>query len=135
MDFVDNQLNVRTGTIRGRAVLDNNNGRFTPGLFARVQLLGSSEHEAILIEDRAVGTDQNQNYVLVLGAGNRLEYRPVQLGRAFEGLRIVRKGLKSGDVVVVNGLQRVRAGVQVTPKLVVMGTGSAGTQTAMTGAQ
>ena len=123
MDFVDNQLNVRTGTIRARAVLDNKDGLFTPGMFARVQLLGSSEHEAILIEERAIGTDQTQNYVLVLAAGNKVEYRPVQLGRALQGLRIVRKGLKSGEVVVVNGLQRVRPGVEVTPKRVTMGEG------------
>ena len=123
MDFVDNQLNVRTGTIRARAVLDNKEGLFTPGMFARVQLLGSSEHEAILIEERAIGTDQTQNYVLVLGAGNKVEYRGVQLGRALEGLRIVRKGLKAGEIVVVNGLQRVRPGTPVTPKQVTMGAG------------
>ncbi|MET0660200.1 MAG: efflux RND transporter periplasmic adaptor subunit [Steroidobacteraceae bacterium] len=125
MDFVDNQLNVRTGTIRARAVLDNKQNLFTPGLFARVQLLGSSEREAILIEDRAIGTDQTQSYVLVLGAGNKVEYRPVQLGRAFEGLRIVRKGLKRGETIVVNGLQRVRPGTSVTPKQVTMGAGMA----------
>jgi RND family efflux transporter MFP subunit len=123
MDFVDNQLNVRTGTIRARAVLDNKKGLFTPGLFARVQLLGSSEHDAILIEDRAIGTDQTQSYVLVLGADNKVEYRPVQPGRALQGLRIVRKGLKPGEIVVVNGLLRVRPGSQVTPKQVTMGAG------------
>jgi RND family efflux transporter MFP subunit len=123
MDFVDNQLNVRTGTIRGRAVLDNKQGIFTPGMFARVQLLGSSEHEAILIEERAIGTDQTQNFVLVVGADNKVEYRPVQLGRSLQGLRIVRQGLKSGETIVVNGLQRVRPGVQVTPKRVTMGEG------------
>jgi RND family efflux transporter MFP subunit len=126
MDFVDNQVDVRTGTIRARAVLDNKDGTFTPGLFARVQLLGSKEYDAILIEDRAVGTDQNQSYVLVLGAGNKLEYRAVKLGRAMAGLRIVRNGLKPEDVVVVNGLQRVRPGAQVTPKIVTMGASSAG---------
>ena len=121
MDFVDNQLDVRTGTIRARAVLDNKQGLFTPGLYARVQLLGSKEYDALLIEDRAVGTDQSQNYVLVVGADNKLEYRAVQLGRAIQGLRIVRKGLNPGEVVVVNGLQRVRPGVQIAPKLVTMG--------------
>jgi len=121
MDFVDNQLNVRTGTIRARAVLDNHEKLFTPGLFARVQLLGSSEHEVILIEERAIGTDQTQTYVLVLGAGNKVEYRPVLLGRATQGLRIVRKGLKPGESVVVNGLLRARPGSQVTPKVVTMG--------------
>jgi RND family efflux transporter MFP subunit len=121
MDFVDNQLNVRTGTIRARAVLDNKEGLFTPGLFARVQLLGASEREAVLIEERAIGTDQTQNFVLVLSADNKVEYRPVQLGRGIQGLRIVSKGLKPGEVIVVNGLQRVRPGTQVSPKRTTMG--------------
>jgi RND family efflux transporter MFP subunit len=121
MDFVDNQLNVRTGTIRGRAVLDNKEGLFTPGMFARVQLLGIGERDAILIEERAIGTDQTQNFVLVLGAENKVEYRPVQLGRGIRGLRIVDKGLKPGESIVVNGLQRVRPGTQVTPKRTTMG--------------
>ena len=124
MDFVDNQLNVTTGTIRGRAVLDNREGRFTPGLFARIQLLGTAEHDAILIEERAVGTDQSQNFVLVVGKDNKLEYRAVELGRSTEGLRIVRKGLKPDEVIVTAGLQRVRPGMQITPKLVPMGAGS-----------
>jgi multidrug efflux system membrane fusion protein len=123
MDFVDNQLNVRTGTIRGRAVIDNKEGRFTPGMFARVQLLGIGERDAILIEERAIGTDQTQTFVLVLGPENKVEYRPVQLGRALQGLRIVNKGLQPGDIVVVNGLQRVRPGTPVTPKQVTMGAG------------
>lgn len=121
MDFVDNQLNVRTGTIRGRAVLDNKDGLFTPGMFARVQLLGTAEREAILIEERAIGTDQTQNFVLAVTADNKVEYRPVQLGRSIRGLRIVNKGLNVGDVIVVNGLQRVRPGTPVTPKRTTMG--------------
>jgi multidrug efflux system membrane fusion protein len=125
MDFVDNQLNSQTGTIRARAVLPNKDGQFTPGLFARVQLLGSSEYSAILIEDRAVNTDQSQKYVLVLGANNQVEYRKVKLGRVIDGLRVVREGLKPGDVVVVNGSQRVHPGVTVTPQKVVMGAGAA----------
>ncbi len=122
MDFVDNQLNPQTGTIRARAVLQNKDGQFTPGMFARVQLLGSGEHSAILIDDRAVNTDQNQKYVFLLGANNQVEYRKVTLGRVVEGLRSVREGLKSGDVIVVNGAQRVHPGVTVTPQLVTMGT-------------
>ena len=125
MDFVDNQLNPQTGTIRGRAVLPNKDGRFTPGLFARVQLLGSGEYSAILIEDRAVNTDQSQKYVLLLGANNQIEYRKVKLGRVIDGLRVVREGLKPGDVIVVNGAQRVHPGVTVTPQKVVMGADSA----------
>jgi RND family efflux transporter MFP subunit len=121
MDFVDNQLDVHTGTIRARAVLENKQGLFTPGMFARVQLLGSGEYDAILIEDRAVGTDQSQSFVLALGADNKLEYRPVQLGRLVDGLRIVRKGLKPDDTIVVSGLQRVRPGAQVHPTMTAMG--------------
>jgi RND family efflux transporter MFP subunit len=121
VDFVDNQLNPQTGTIRARAVLQNKSGQFTPGLFARVQLLVSGEYSAILIEDRAVNTDQNQKYVLLLGANNQIEYRKVKLGRVIEGLRIVREGLKPGDVIVVNGAQRAHPGVTVTPQRVTMG--------------
>jgi RND family efflux transporter MFP subunit len=121
MDFVDNQLDVDTGTIRARAVLANKDAQFTPGMFARVQLLGSGEYNAILIEDRAVGTDQSQNFVLVLGGDNKLEYRAIQPGRLVDGLRIVRKGLNADDTVVVSGLQRVHPGVQVKPNLTTMG--------------
>jgi multidrug efflux system membrane fusion protein len=121
VDFVDNQLNPQTGTIRARAVLQNKSGQFTPGLFARVQLLVSGEYSAILIEDRAVNTDQNQKYVLLLSADNQIEYRKVKLGRVIDGLRIVREGLKPGDVIVVNGAQRAHPGVTVTPQRVTMG--------------
>jgi RND family efflux transporter MFP subunit len=125
VDFVDNQLNPQTGTIRARAVLQNKDGQFTPGLFARVQLLGSGEYSAILIDDRAVNTDQNQKYVLLVGANNQIEYRKVKLGRVIDGLRVVREGLKSGDVIVVNGAQRVHPGVTVTPQRVNMGSDAA----------
>jgi multidrug efflux system membrane fusion protein len=125
VDFVDNQLNPQTGTIRARAVLQNKDGQFTPGLFARVQLLGSGEYSAILIEDRAVNTDQSQKYVFVLGANNQIEYRKVTLGRVIDGLRVVREGLKTGDVIVVNGAQRVHPGVTVTPQRVAMGADAA----------
>jgi RND family efflux transporter MFP subunit len=125
VDFVDNQLNPQTGTIRARAVLENKDGVYTPGMFARVQLLASSEYSAILIDDRAVNTDQNQKYVFVLGANNQVEYRRVKLGRVIDGLRIVREGLKPGDVIVVNGAQRVHPGITVTPQTVPMGTDAA----------
>lgn len=125
MDFVDNQLDVHTGTIRARAVLENKQSQFTPGMFARVQLLGSGEYDAILIEDRAVGTDQSQSFVLVLGPENKLEYRAIQPGRLVEGMRIVRQGLKPDDVIVVSGLQRVRPGAQVKPNMTTMGAPAA----------
>jgi hypothetical protein len=106
-------------------VLENKQGQFTPGMFARVQLLGSGEYDAILIEDRAVGTDQSQSFVLVLGPDNKLEYRAIQPGRIVDGLRIVRQGLKPDDVVVVSGLQRVRPGAQVKPNVTTMGAPAA----------
>jgi RND family efflux transporter MFP subunit len=121
MDFVDNQLNPQTGTIRGRAVIPNKDGQFTPGLFARVQLLGSGEYSAILIDDRAVNTDQSQKYVFLLGANNQISYQKVKLGRVIDGLRVVLEGLKAGDVIVVNGAQRVHPGITVTPQRVAMG--------------
>jgi RND family efflux transporter MFP subunit len=130
VDFVDNQLNPQTGTIRARAVLENKDGVYTPGMFARVQLLGSSEYSAILIDDRAVNTDQNQKYVFVLGANNQVEYRRVKLGRVIDGLRIVREGLKAGDVIVVNGAQRAHPGLTVTPQTVTMGADAATADTA-----
>ena len=120
MDFVDNQVNSQTGTIRARAVLENKDGLYIPGLFARVQLLGSGEYMAVLIDDRAVNTDQSQKYVFLLASGNKIEYRRVKLGRVIEGLRIVREGLKPGDVIVVNGAQRVHPGVVVSPQKVTM---------------
>jgi multidrug efflux system membrane fusion protein len=90
-----------------------------------VQLLASGEYPAILIDDRAVNTDQNQKYVFVLGADNKIEYRKVKLGRIIDGLRIVREGLKPNDVIVVNGAQRVHPGVTVAPQRVAMGTDGA----------
>jgi RND family efflux transporter MFP subunit len=125
VDFVDNQLNPQTGTIRARAVLQNKEGQFTPGLFARVQLLGGGEYSAILIDDRAVNTDQSQKYVLLLGANNQIEYRKVKLGRVIDGMRVVREGLKAGDVIVVNGAQRVHPGITVAPQRVNMGADAA----------
>lgn len=127
MDFVDNQLDVRTGTIRARAVLSNKEGRFTPGLFARVQLLGSAEYDAVLVDDRAIGTDQSQRFVLVVGQNDTLQYRPVQLGRNIEGLRVIRKGLSPGEQIVVSGLQRVRPGMQINPVLGQMPVAGRGT--------
>jgi multidrug efflux system membrane fusion protein len=121
MVFLDNALDPATGTIRGRALLDNHDRAFTPGLFARVKLMGSGQYDAVLINDSAVGTDQTVRYVLVVGAGNKVEYRPVQLGPVIDGLRVVRSGLGAGEAIVVNGLQRVRPGAEVAPQRVAMG--------------
>ncbi|MNE02441.1 Efflux pump periplasmic linker BepF [compost metagenome] len=120
LDFLDNQVNPRTGTIRGRAVFANPEGRFTPGLYARLKLVGSGSYAATLIQDGAVGTDLGKKFVLVLGADNTVAYRAIELGPKLEGLRIVRSGLAKGEQVVVNGLQRARPGATVAPQSVPM---------------
>lgn len=117
---IDNRLDTRSGTIRVRAVFDNEDGRLLPGLYAKVKLGGGSPHDAVLINDRAIGTDQGKKFVLVVDQANKLTYREVDLGPSYEGLRVIRKGLKPGESVVVNGLQRVRPGDTVAPKPVSM---------------
>ena len=107
MDFVDNQLDPATGTIRVRAKLSNTDRRFTPGLFARVQLVGSAVHAALLIHDQAVLTDQDRKYVYVVGEGNTALRKDVVLGASVDGLRIVESGLESTDRVVVNGMRKI----------------------------
>ncbi|MFI4886976.1 MAG: efflux RND transporter periplasmic adaptor subunit [Steroidobacterales bacterium] len=119
--FMDNSLNSQTGTIYARALLANPEGHFVPGLFARVRLIGNDHYHAVLINDSAVGTDQTMRYVLLLGADNKVELRPVELGPVVDGMRVVRSGLKPGDTIVVNGLMRVRPGMQVSPQLIAMG--------------
>jgi multidrug efflux system membrane fusion protein len=121
MVFQDNEVDPQTGTIRIRAKLDNHDRAFTPGLFARVRLLGEKKYDALLINDSAVGTDQTVKYVLVVGADNKVQYTPVKLGPVIDGLRVVRDGLRVDDTIVVNGLQRVRPGSPVTPQKVAMG--------------
>ncbi|MFS2127657.1 multidrug efflux RND transporter periplasmic adaptor subunit MexE [Pseudomonas sp. Pseusp97] len=113
LDFLDNQVNPKTGTIRGRAVFDNATNQFTPGLYARLKLVGSGTYPAALIKDEAVGTDLGKKFVLVLDKDSKVQYRGIELGPKLEGLRIVRSGLVKGDRIVVNGLQRVRPGAQV----------------------
>ncbi|KES22402.1 MULTISPECIES: multidrug efflux RND transporter periplasmic adaptor subunit MexE [Pseudomonas] len=113
LDFLDNQVNPKTGTIRGRAVFDNKDGLYTPGLYARIKLVGSGTYDAALIKDEAVGTDLGKKFVLVVGADKKVAYRAIELGPKLEGLRIVRSGLAKGDRIVVNGLQRVRPGAEV----------------------
>ena len=120
LDFVDNQVDAHSGTIRARAVFDNADGAYTPGLFARIKLVGSQAHDTILIDERAVGTDLGKKFVLALKQDNTVEYRPVTLGANIDGLRVVNQGLAAGDVIVVNGLQHVRPGALVTPSHVAM---------------
>ncbi len=107
MDFLDNALNPETGTIRARAVLPNPDGLFTPGLFARVRLLGGSQENALLIHEQAVLTDQDRRYVYIVGEGNVATRRDVTLGPALESLRVVKSGLNPGDKVIVNGMRKI----------------------------
>jgi len=114
LDFVDNRVDQSAGTLRVRAVLRNDNHLFVPGLFARVRLAGGPQHEATLVQDQSVGTDQDRKFVLVLKPDNTIEYRPVTLGRMVDGLREVASGLAPGERVVINGQMRVRPGMKVT---------------------
>ena len=116
LDFVDNRVDQAAGTVRVRAVLANPGHQFAPGLFARVRLASSDRHAATLIQDQAVGTDQDRKFVLVLKADSTVEYRPITLGPIVDGLRDVRTGLAPGEQVVINGLMRVRPGMKVVAK-------------------
>jgi RND family efflux transporter MFP subunit len=116
LDFVDNRVDRSAGTIRVRAVLPNPNHLFAPGLFARVRLAGAVRRNATMVQDQAIGTDQDRKFVLVLKADSTVEYRPIRVGRVVDGLRVVESGLKSGDNVVINGVLRVRPGMKVTAK-------------------
>jgi membrane fusion protein, multidrug efflux system len=128
LEFVDNQLDPQTGSVRMRATFANTDRALVPGLFARVQLGGgTAQNKAILISDRAVGTDQNRKFVFVVGKDNKAEYRPVKLGPTVDGLRVVREGLKADEKIVVNGLQRVRPGAPITPQVVPMDSNVAAT--------
>ncbi len=117
LDFVDNQIDPNTGTIRTRAVFSNKSRALTPGLFARVKLVGDHKRKALLVRDAAIGTDQDRKFVLVVGPGDSLVYRPVVAGRLVDGLRIIDSGLQPNERVVVNGLMRVRPGMKVAPTL------------------
>lgn len=115
IEFVDNRLDPQSGTIRVRAQFDNANGVLTPGMFARLKLGSGEAKLAVLINDRAVGTDQSRKFVFVVDDENKVAYREIKLGPAIDGLRVVREGLAAGEKIVVNGLQRVRPGVAVAP--------------------
>lgn len=117
MDFVDNQLDSGTGTIRGRAIFPNPDGTLLPGLFATVRLPGGSRHEVVLVPDEAILTDQSDRLVYVLGDGDVIDRRVVELGPMIDGLRSIKTGVAKTDRVVIRGLQRVRPGVAVTAKV------------------
>ncbi len=126
LEFVDNRLDATTGSVRMRAMFSNADNTLVPGLFARVQLGGNdgAQTKATMISERAIGTDQNRKFVYVVGADNKAEYRPITLGASVDGLRVVRDGLKPGEKIIVNGLQRVHPGSPVTAELVAMDGGA-----------
>ena len=116
VDFVDNRIDPMTGTIRGRGVLANPNGFFTPGFFARVRIPGSGPYLATLVPDSAIITDQNQKVLYVVGPGNLVEMRPIKLGAVFGDLRAIESGIGATDRVIVNGLMQARPGIKVEPQ-------------------
>lgn len=120
LQLIDNQVDPASGTVRVRAVFDNTDGGLIPGQFARIRMGQPQTARTLLVSERAVGTDQNKKYVLVVGEGNKTEYREVTLGASVDGLRTVLSGLKPGERIVVNGLQRVRPGDVVQPQVVPM---------------
>lgn len=120
IDDVDNRLDPVSGTIRVRARFDNTDGLLVPGLYARVKVGGSDPQAAVMVDERAIGTDQDKKFVLVVGDDNKVSYRPVLLGSRQEGLRIVTGGLQPGERIIVNGMQRARPGDVVKPKAVAM---------------
>jgi len=120
LESLDNQLDTSSGTLRVRAVFDDPAGDLTPGLYAKVRTGGSASETAILVDDRAVGTDQDKKYVMVVDADNKASYRTVVLGPMVNGLRVIRSGLHEGERIVVDGLQRVRPNAIVAPTEVAM---------------
>ena len=125
LDFVDNRLDPGAGTIRLRAVLPNGSRLFAPGLFARIRIGGSATYSATLVQDQAIGTDQDRKFVLVLKPDSTVEYRPVTIGRLTDGLRVVSSGVEPGEDVVINGLMRIRPGMKVIAKRATMSPDSA----------
>jgi RND family efflux transporter MFP subunit len=116
IESLDNHLNPDTGSILLRAVFPNTDGQIVPGLFARIRIPLSDRHPALLVDERAIGTDQSQKFVFTVTPTNSVAYQPVDLGPLIDGKRIVESGLKPGEEIVVNGLQRVRPGMPVTPE-------------------
>jgi multidrug efflux system membrane fusion protein len=120
LQLIDNQVDAKSGTVRVRAAFDNKDGVLIPGQFARIRMGQARSESAVLVNERAVGTDQNKKFVMVVDADNKTVYREVTLGASVNGLRVVTKGLKAGERVVVNGLQHVRPGALVAPQPVTM---------------
>ena len=118
----DNQLNVGSGTIRVRAIFENANGELVPGLFARVRMGSVGSEPTLLINEKAIGTDQSKKFVFAVTADNKAEYREVTTGQTVDGLVVIKTGLKAGDKIIVNGLMRVRPGAPIMPEMVNMTT-------------
>ena len=117
LQLIDNQVNTRSGTVRVRAVFDNKDGSLIPGQFVKLRMGHTKTETAVLVSERAVGTDQNKRFVMVVGDDNKAAYREVTLGVTVNGQRIVTSGLKAGERIIVNGLQRVRPGTLVAPQV------------------
>jgi RND family efflux transporter MFP subunit len=115
MDFVDNQLNAKTGTIRGRAIFDNKDGLLTPGFFGRIKLFGG-EANVLLVPDSAIASDQSNRIVFAVGNDGTVSVKRIEPGPIVEGLRVIRAGLAPSDRIVIDGLQRARPGQKVTPE-------------------
>ena len=116
LDFLDNRLDQGTGTLRARAVLPNKAGLFSPGLFGRVRVTGTPSYTALLLPDEAIGTDQTNKFVYVVGEEGSVARRNIKLGPLYENLRVVREGLAAEEWVIIRGLQRARPGIKVAPK-------------------
>jgi RND family efflux transporter MFP subunit len=120
VNFVDNQINSKTGTLRVRGVFPNKDDSLSPGFFGRVRVPIGPPHKAMLVSDRAIDTDQGQKILYVVNDKNEVVFRPIRVGELHAGLRAIEDGLKPGERVIVNGLQLVRPGITVEPKLVDM---------------
>jgi multidrug efflux system membrane fusion protein len=120
LQLIDNQVDARSGTVRVRATFDNTDGRLIPGQFARLSMGQPKAQPALMVNERAIGTDQSKKFVLVVNSENKAEYREISVGAVVDTLRVVNSGLKGGERIVVNGLQRVRPGALVVPQLVRM---------------
>ena len=117
IDFVDIRLDQASGTMRGRAVFDNKDLSLTPGLFGRISIAGTKAYKGILVPDEALGTDQDRRIVYVVGSDNKVRSVVVRPGPRIDGYRVIREGLKGDETIVVNGLMRVRPGIEVQPKM------------------
>jgi multidrug efflux system membrane fusion protein len=117
LDFADNKVDRSTGTLRVRGLFQNDSGILSPGLFVRVRIPFGVPHQALLVTDRAIGTDQRQKYLTIVNASkdNVVEHRPVKVGRLLDGMRVIESGVQPEDLVVVKGLLRARPGVKVKP--------------------